>query len=101
MKVIFLDIDGVLNHEYCKALLHGIYFVEDEKVLLLKELINATAAKVVLTSTWRMGWHDIDEEKNTQNAKDFLALKEKLAEGIYLLDISIDSKNSPGFLSLR
>lgn len=79
MKIVFLDIDGVLNHEYCKTLLHGIFFVENDKIVLLKELLDATAAKVVLTSTWRMGWHDIDEGKNTQNAKDFLALKEKLA----------------------
>lgn len=91
MKIVFLDIDGVLNHEYCKTLLHGIFFVENDKIVLLKELLDATDAKVVLSSTWRMGWHDLDKGELTQNAKDFIALKDKLVEfGVDLFDKTED-----------
>ena len=49
MKVIFLDVDGVLNSLSCKEKIDGYLFVEDEKIALLKELIDHTGAKVVLS----------------------------------------------------
>ncbi len=59
MKVIFLDIDGVLNSdEYLKKVkwLH-IQGIESEidinKIKLLKKAVDETKAKVVLTSSWR------------------------------------------------
>lgn len=54
MKVIFLDIDGVLNYADCKKRAYGFYFVDDEKIKLLKELVDKTGAKIVLSSTWRL-----------------------------------------------
>ena len=80
MKVIFLDIDGVLNRIGCKDLIHGIYFVMDEKILLLKEIIEATDAKIVLSSTWRYGIPDVENGVYSENAFDYLALEKKLAE---------------------
>ena len=81
MKVIFLDIDGVLNFSGCKERLGSIFFVNDEKIKILKEIIDKTNAKIVLSSTWRYGWHDLDNgDNNSVNAKEFLALKEKLLE---------------------
>jgi len=68
MKVIFLDIDGVLNHEIWfkgwkeyKELCGGI--VDHEKrrwfdprcVALVNRLTDETNAKIVLSSTWRQG----------------------------------------------
>jgi hypothetical protein len=49
MRVLFLDIDGVLNHEDT-----GIYF-EDEKVRILNKILTTTDANLVVTSTWRLG----------------------------------------------
>ena len=72
MKIIFLDIDGVLNSdEYidrAKAQnLEGIRkHIDDEKVKLLKNAINETGAKTVLTSSWR-------------NSKDIIPLRKLLA----------------------
>ena len=72
MKVIFLDIDGVLNSdEYLdkvkKSEIQGIERdIDVEKVKLLKRAIDETGARVVLSSSWRY----------TRNARD---LKELLA----------------------
>jgi hypothetical protein len=54
MKVIFLDIDGVLNvipqgHDRWGAIFHS-HFVDN-----LNTIIKETGAKIVITSTWRMG----------------------------------------------
>lgn len=81
MKVIFLDIDGVLNYRYCKSKLGSIYFVDDNKIKLLKQIVEATDAKIVLSSTWRYGWFDLDNENpNSSFAQDFIALRDKLKE---------------------
>jgi len=60
MKIIFLDIDGVLNSdtwEKSKAFKNGEYpsnSFDPFSVQLLNNIINETQAKVVLTSTWRL-----------------------------------------------
>lgn len=54
MKVIFLDIDGVLN---CDATPNprDLPYVVDKKLLArLRKLLDRTKAKVVLTSSWRV-----------------------------------------------
>ena len=57
MKIIFLDIDGVLNYGGCKARsATGCLGVEEEKVKLLRQIIDQTGAIVVLTSTWKTDW---------------------------------------------
>jgi hypothetical protein len=53
MKVIFLDIDGVLN---CKKTANPrkLPYVVDRRLLArFKRLLDRTGAKVVLSSTWR------------------------------------------------
>lgn len=85
MKVIFLDIDGVLNYNGCRDLVGGVYFVNDDKIKLLKQIIDRTDAKVVLSSTWRLGWFDIDTNPNATPKKysiadDFIRLENKLKE---------------------
>ena len=53
MKVIFLDIDGVLNSTQTKNPRKFLYIVEPELVERLKRLVAATGAQVVLSTTWR------------------------------------------------
>lgn len=64
MKIIFLDIDGVLNHEWFYkerfrkryeegAIGHPYSEIDPESVQNLNQLILNTGAKVVLSSTWR------------------------------------------------
>ena len=57
MKLIFLDIDGVLNYSGCKARSStGCLGIDTEKVKLLRHIIDQTGAIVILTSTWKTDW---------------------------------------------
>ena len=51
MKVIFLDIDGVLNTNSDKE-------ISNDKLKLLSELVSKTGADVVLSSSWRNWWNN-------------------------------------------
>jgi hypothetical protein len=53
MKVVFLDIDGVLNTRQTHNPRKLPYIVDKALVRRLKRLLTRTAAKVVLTTTWR------------------------------------------------
>ena len=53
MKVLFLDVDGVLNNELLLEN-HGWEAIGETKLDLLKDIIDATNAKIVLSSTWRI-----------------------------------------------
>ena len=49
-KVIFLDCDGVLNSD---KTLYESNSLEDDLILNLKELVDKTGAKLILSSSWR------------------------------------------------
>ena len=55
MRIIFLDIDGVLNNEDTEDRCGYYIGIEDAKVELLKQIVDETGAKIVLSSTWRLG----------------------------------------------
>lgn len=65
MKIIFLDVDGVLNnaddsdHHVHKG---GCYFYSPKCVERLNKITDATGAKIVVSSTWRLG-KTVDELK--------------------------------------
>ena len=62
MKVIFLDIDGVLNAEYTKARCDGFFGIDGTLVKRLKEIVDATGAEIILSSSWRFGINKDGEE---------------------------------------
>ncbi len=76
MKVIFLDVDGVLNRRSTHTLSpSGCMFVEDILVATLASLVRQTEAQLVLSSTWRKGYFDIrDGRLDTSDAEDYDAL---------------------------
>lgn len=71
MRVIFLDVDGVLNSdEYFNKIkdvkIEGIEReIDVEKIKLLKKAIEKTGAEIVLTSSWR-------HTRNAQYLKELL-----------------------------
>lgn len=50
MKIVFLDMDGVLNSAWFKEPIH---YIEPDKFNWLKHIISSTQAKVVLSTSWR------------------------------------------------
>ena len=70
MKVLFLDIDGVLKEESYKAAF------QDECFARLKRIIDATDAQIILTSSWRVNyWKFVENGFQTEN-EDVLRLYE-------------------------
>lgn len=62
-KIVFLDIDGVLNSvDYFEQVKDrkGYKEINPEKVKLLKEIVDRTESEIVLSSTWR----DLGKRKN-------------------------------------
>lgn len=84
-NIIFLDIDGVLNNSFTETTtVTGWTFVEDFLIRNLKRIIDATNAKVVLSSSWRWGYWSTGNDR-----LDYLELVEKLSNfGIFLADIT-------------
>jgi len=85
MNIIFLDIDGVLNNRHTRVTTSdGWCFVDDHLVAKLKRLVDLSGAQIVLSSTWREGWHQEDESKNDIS---FIELRDKFREfGIEIFD---------------
>ena len=71
MKIIFLDIDGVLNsvmYEAMRADDIADSRIDSSRVKLLADIAFATGAKIVLSSTWREDW-DSDPELCGEDGK--------------------------------
>lgn len=79
MKIIFLDIDGVLNSRQWMEEFHAQHPTEhrfmqerfDEKaVARLQRLVEATDAKIVISSTWRL-LHSLSDIRGLLNQHGF------------------------------
>lgn len=64
MKIIFLDIDGVLNsREYDKRRdLTKLTNIDETRLPFVKQIVDETGAVIVLSSTWRTHWNS-DRDK--------------------------------------
>ena len=85
MKVIFLDVDGVLNSlSTSERSPEGWTGVDDVNLCQLARIVRKTGAVIVLSSTWKDMWHPDAPEKN---APDFTYLLQKLRKyDLALLD---------------
>ena len=85
-KIIFLDIDGVLNSmDYFKQTkdCKGYTEINPEKVKLLKEIVDRTGAQIVLSSTWR----DLAQRENEPEHPMYTYLTDTLKEyGMEIID---------------
>lgn len=90
-KVIFLDIDGVLNSNFwettrTKELSDGT-LIDADKIALLGDLVHRTGARIILHSGWRF-WYDADCKPlraESQRLSDMLA-----AEGMTIAGVTPD-----------
>jgi len=71
MKIIFLDVDGVLNNDN-HIYKYGSNYIDNNLLNLLVALVKSTNAELVLSSTWRL-FHEykkiIDEKLSKFNIK--------------------------------
>lgn len=57
MKIIFLDIDGVLNSvRYDRARTATQGNIDETRLPILKKITDETGAQIVLSSSWRKHW---------------------------------------------
>lgn len=73
-KVIFLDVDGVLNCATSKSFCiddggRVIKGVDSDKVKRLAKIIEATGAQIVLSSDWKHGWSKYYTSRKPSHAK--------------------------------
>ena len=68
MKVLFLDVDGVLNSS--KSFNKGLDSVDQDMIHQLKRIIVSTGAEIVLTSTWRLYPQLLDKISNILSDND-------------------------------
>ena len=96
MKILFLDIDGVLNsREYDrKRNWNEQTDIDETRLPLVKEIIDKTGAKIVLISTWRSHWNR-DESLCDEDGKYINRLFSKYGLTIY------DKTPDLGLLSKR
>lgn len=89
MKVIFLDVDGVLNFEGSDAKAPGgVMGIASRPVKVLSQIVKATGAKIVLASTWGEDWNMNEDECTSLG----VYLDKKLRrEGLHIMDKIEDS----------
>lgn len=86
MKVIFLDIDGVLNsYLYDKEKNENDGNIDISRLELIKSLVDRTQARVVLSSSWRCHWDPAGRETDA-TGKELETVF--FQHGIYLSDIT-------------
>lgn len=84
MKIIFLDVDGVLNSNDTEDTFRGYIGLDYSGIKLLREIVDATGAEIVLVSSWKSRWY-----KDHKDCQDNLAnyLDERLVEeGLKIID---------------
>lgn len=71
-KIVFLDIDGVLNDDgyFAHVKPEAVEWdnIDEEKVKLLKEIQFATGCDFVMSSSWRNGWISLRKYKMYKHA---------------------------------
>ena len=90
MKIIFLDIDGVLNCDTTVESCGNYLGIDNSKLKLLAEIVDKTKAKVVLTSTWKDKWFRGGGQKYKQDELANYLDTEFFRYGIIVYDKTTD-----------
>lgn len=90
MKYVFLDVDGVLNNVNTDDMNPGGYTgVSMKLVRNLAKIVERSAAKIVLTSDWKIEW----SKNRFECGDDIVYLLDKLAKcNLSIFAITHDSK---------
>ena len=89
-RIVFLDVDGVLNTPDSKSRCGGCIGIDNDKLKLLKEIVDVTKAVIVLVSTWKEYWEPLPQRKYLQDEfADYLDKKFKDA-GLKVTDKTLN-----------
>ena len=97
MKVIFLDIDGVLNEEKSRCRCCGYKGIDDKKVGNLAKIVKQTNAEIVLISTWKDDWRKTDKAHQGIMANYLDRKMKKQGLRIYDKTVSVDKARGMHF----
>ena len=61
VKVLFLDIDGVVNNEYTRRKFGDFITLDPARVALVQRIVRNTGCEIVLSSSWRLFQNGRDE----------------------------------------
>lgn len=86
MKVIFLDVDGVLNYRGCKEMFNGLYGVDEDRLDKLAEIAHSTKAAIVLTSTWKQLWDNQPVNSTSLDPMALYLVNKLKSRGLHLTD---------------
>jgi hypothetical protein len=95
MKVIFLDIDGVLNCQSSESHCGGLIGIDDKKVIVLSKIVKETDAKIVLCSSWKTFWEK--KEKLDQNEMGNYLDRKLKRQRLYIIDKTTDKGSNRGY----
>lgn len=70
MKVIFLDIDGVLNSSKTVDGNFGYPELDPRNIAVLQEIVSKTDAVLVLISSWKVDW--LNEEGTASRSQEMI-----------------------------
>ncbi len=84
VKLVFLDVDGVLNCQFTEDRCDGYIGIDDKYVTNLAKIVNAfDNVLIVLSSTWRLGFTRYGQELSNHRRY----LNDKLAkQGLVIYD---------------
>lgn len=94
-RIIFLDVDGVLNCYYSKSYVineEGIKYrgIDNSLVKKLKYIVDKTNASIVLTSTWK-DYFEVGAYKQKYNHAKYLSNKLR-RQGLKIVDKTEDRR---------
>lgn len=90
MKIIFLDIDGVLNCKTSRSRCGKYVGIDDDKLATLKWIADATGGEVVLVSTWKQSWQKLERDKYKQDGQANYLDKKFKKYGLKVCDKTLD-----------
>lgn len=97
MKVIFLDVDGVLNYVYCNAREPcGCIGISDAAVKNLARIVESTGAVIVLTSTWKKHWQRGLRSTDQLHPSGKYLQNKLLKQKLFILDKTMDDMDNRG-----
>lgn len=88
-NIIFLGVDGVLNCQTTQDIIDGSIGIDDDRVSLLKDMVDIMDARIVLVSLWKQRWYAYSKDR-----QDILAstLDERLErQGLVIADLTEDA----------